>query len=126
MVLALPAASAPPISVTAMSSTDGRPRRARNIVGSVVTRRSSMILGLVSANNDRSTTAGERRVIGDESLPFAPALTAVASGSAFVACVTRRPPMFAVQLFAAQLFAAPCSPAGPRGERRPHAEYYRS
>jgi hypothetical protein len=35
--------------VSAMSETDGIPLRATNMVGSVVTRRSSMILGLVRA-----------------------------------------------------------------------------
>ena len=44
-----PAARAPPTIVRAISETDGIPLRATNIVGRVVTRRSSMILGLVRA-----------------------------------------------------------------------------
>ena len=51
MVFALPAASAPPASVTSRMRTDGSPRSASSIVGMVVTRSSSTILGLVSAKS---------------------------------------------------------------------------
>ena len=49
MALAPPAARAPPARVATMSHTDGTPRRATNMVGSVVTSSSSMIRGLVRA-----------------------------------------------------------------------------
>ncbi len=49
MALAPPAAKVPPSTVQTMSQTGGRPRSATIIVGTVVTRRSSMILGFVSA-----------------------------------------------------------------------------
>src|SRR5215472_6360838 len=93
MVFALPAASAPPMRVTAISPSDGSPRLASSIVGSVVTRSSSMILGLVSATRDLAISPIERRdnTACDESRPLAAARIAAASGSAFVACVTRRP-----------------------------------
>src|SRR5215475_7713829 len=61
MVLTLPAASAPPASVTTSRRTGGRPRAASSMVGIVVTSRSSMILGLVRANSERATTRTERR-----------------------------------------------------------------
>jgi hypothetical protein len=48
-VLAPPAASVPPISVTAISPHDGHPPSASTIVGTVVISRSSMMRGLVSA-----------------------------------------------------------------------------
>ena len=83
MVFALPAANAPPTSVTTQHpDRTGRPRCASSIVGIVVTRRSSMIRGLVRANSDRATTRAERR----------PAAT----GSASVAGVTLSPPSFPV------------------------------
>src|SRR6266581_2878049 len=91
MVFALPAAMAPPVRVTAISQGDGRPRSASSMVGSVVTSRSSMILGLVRANNDWPITLADRPPAGDESLLEA-APPAAASGSALVACVTRCPP----------------------------------
>ncbi len=109
MVFALPAASAPPISVTAISSIDGRPRLASSIVGRVVTSSSSMMRGLVRANRDRAISPADRRRARVDPRSPAPAGTADASGSAFVACVTRHPP---------------CSPAP--GYQGPHAEYYRS
>lgn len=49
MALALPAASVPPISVTATSDQAGQPCSATTIVGTVVMSSSSMIRGLVSA-----------------------------------------------------------------------------
>ena len=49
MALAPPAAKVPPITVAAMSHGDGRPRSATIMVGTVVTRSSSMMRGLVSA-----------------------------------------------------------------------------
>ena len=49
MVLAPPAASAPPSKVASIKVTEGTPRRATNMVGSVVTSSSSMIRGFVSA-----------------------------------------------------------------------------
>ena len=47
--LAAPAASVPPTRVAANSSTEGRPRAANIMTGTVVTSRSSMMRGLVSA-----------------------------------------------------------------------------
>jgi hypothetical protein len=49
MVLAPPAARVPPTSVTRISPSDGMPRSARTMAGTVVTSSSSMIRGLVSA-----------------------------------------------------------------------------
>ena len=49
MALAPPAAAEPPTSVASTSQPEGRPRAATTIVGTVVTSRSSMIRGLVSA-----------------------------------------------------------------------------
>ena len=49
MALAPPAASVPPSTVQAISQGEGRPRSATIIVGTVVTSRSSMILGFVRA-----------------------------------------------------------------------------
>ena len=49
MALAPPAASAPPTRVATTSQRGGRPRLATTIVGRVVTSRSSMMRGLVSA-----------------------------------------------------------------------------
>ena len=49
VALAPPAASVPPTTVATISHTDGTPRSATNMVGTVVTRSSSMIRGLVSA-----------------------------------------------------------------------------
>jgi hypothetical protein len=60
-VFALPAASAPPTSVTTISSRLGRPRLASSIVGSVVTSSSSMIRGLVSRKSARATVPADRR-----------------------------------------------------------------
>ena len=60
-VFALPAASAPPASVAAISHTGGTPRWASSIVGSVVISSSSMIRGLVSANSDLATRRAVRR-----------------------------------------------------------------
>ncbi len=48
MALAPPAANVPPITVAAISHSDGRPRSATIIVGTVVTSSSSMMRGLVS------------------------------------------------------------------------------
>src|SRR4249919_1101368 len=61
MVFALPAASAPPTSLTTSNPADGTPRPASNMVGTVVTSKSSMILGLVNANSERATARTERR-----------------------------------------------------------------
>jgi hypothetical protein len=47
--LALPAASVPPARVATISQNDGRPRWASTMVGTVVTRSSSMMRGLVNA-----------------------------------------------------------------------------
>ena len=63
MVFALPAARAPPASVTSSTLTDGSPRSASSMVGMVVTRSSSMILGLVSANNEDATAFTLRRPV---------------------------------------------------------------
>ena len=63
MVFALPAARAPPASVTSSIRTDGSPRSASSIVGMVVTSSSSMILGLVSANNEAATAFTLRRPV---------------------------------------------------------------
>ena len=49
MALAPPAASVPPMTVATISHTDGIPRSATTMVGTVVTSSSSMIRGLVSA-----------------------------------------------------------------------------
>ena len=49
MALAPPAASVPPSTVAAISHSDGMPRSATIIVGTVVTSSSSMMRGLVSA-----------------------------------------------------------------------------
>ena len=49
MALAPPAASVPPMTVATISHTDGMPRSATTIVGTVVTSSSSMMRGLVSA-----------------------------------------------------------------------------
>ncbi len=49
MALAPPAASVPPMTVAAISQSDGMPLSATTMVGTVVTSRSSMIRGLVSA-----------------------------------------------------------------------------
>ena len=49
MALAPPAASVPPTRVATMSQTEGSPRFATTMVGSVVTSRSSMIRGFVRA-----------------------------------------------------------------------------
>ena len=49
MAFAPPAASAPPTRVASMRPIDGRPRFATTMVGSVVTKRSSMMRGLVKA-----------------------------------------------------------------------------
>ena len=49
MALAPPAASVPPITVAAISHNDGMPLSATTMVGTVVTSRSSMMRGLVSA-----------------------------------------------------------------------------
>src|SRR5262245_35340565 len=61
MVLALAAASVPPTSVAAIRPSDGIPRLANSIVGTVVTRSNSMIRGLVSATRPRSTAPAGRR-----------------------------------------------------------------
>src|SRR6266487_58707 len=63
IVFALPAARAPPASVTSRILTDGSPRSASSMVGIVVTRSSSMILGLVSANNEDATAFTLRRPV---------------------------------------------------------------
>jgi hypothetical protein len=47
--LAAPAASVPPSNVSSSSERDGQPPAASIIAGTVVTSRSSMIRGLVSA-----------------------------------------------------------------------------
>ena len=49
MALAPPAAKVPPRTVATISHNEGRPRSATTIVGTVVTSRSSMIRGFVSA-----------------------------------------------------------------------------
>ena len=49
MALAPPAARLPPTSVASTSHPDGIPRSATTIVGTVVTSKSSMMRGLVSA-----------------------------------------------------------------------------
>ncbi len=49
MALAPPAARVPPATVQTISQSDGSPRSATIIVGTVVTRSSSMIRGFVSA-----------------------------------------------------------------------------
>ena len=49
MALAPPAASVPPMTVATISHTDGRPRSATTMVGTVVTSSSSMMRGLVRA-----------------------------------------------------------------------------
>jgi spore maturation protein SpmA len=49
MALAPPAARVPPTTVAAIRPTDGRPRLATIMVGTVVTSSSSMIRGLVKA-----------------------------------------------------------------------------
>ena len=49
MALAPPAAAAPPTTVANISHSEGRPPSATTIVGTVVTRSSSMIRGFVSA-----------------------------------------------------------------------------
>src|SRR5436305_2149440 len=61
IVFALPAASVPPTSVTRTSWRDGRPRWASSMAGTVVTRSSSMMRGLVSATRARTTTPAWRR-----------------------------------------------------------------
>ena len=48
-LFAAPAANAPPVSTATVACHVGNPSAARNIVGTAVTRRSSMIRGLVSA-----------------------------------------------------------------------------
>ncbi|MGD0241329.1 MAG: hypothetical protein ABSB59_13525 [Streptosporangiaceae bacterium] len=63
-MFALPAASVPPTSVTRTSFSEGRPRWASSMVGTVVTRSSSMMRGLVSATRARTTTPGVRRPRG--------------------------------------------------------------
>jgi hypothetical protein len=59
--LAEPAAMVPPNSVANTSHGDGMPRSASIIAGTVVTSRSSMILGLVSATYARTTSLRVRR-----------------------------------------------------------------
>jgi hypothetical protein len=49
MALAPPAAMVPPMTVAAISQSDGRPFAATTIVGTVVTSSSSMMRGFVSA-----------------------------------------------------------------------------
>ena len=49
MALAPPAASVPPMTVAAINQSDGMPCSATTMVGTVVTRSSSMIRGLVNA-----------------------------------------------------------------------------
>ena len=87
-MLALPAASAPPTRVTAIRPRPGSPRRARNIVGSVVTSSNSMMRGLVSRNSARATTRTERRPRGGARRR----LGRRAGTAAPIACVTRSPP----------------------------------
>src|SRR5580692_6863708 len=64
MVFALPAASVPPISVTRTSLSEGRPRWASSMAGTVVTKSSSMIRGLVSATSPRAIVPTGRRPRG--------------------------------------------------------------
>ena len=63
-MFALPAASVPPISVTRTSRSEGSPRWASSMVGTVVTRSSSMIRGLVSATSPRAIVPAGRRPPG--------------------------------------------------------------
>ena len=58
MALAPPAASVPPRTVATIRLSGGMPRAATTMVGTVVTRRSSMIRGLVSAMNPPTRTMG--------------------------------------------------------------------
>src|SRR5262252_7126157 len=60
MVFALPAARVPPTSVTRTSRSDGTPRLASSMAGTVVTRSSSMMRGLVSATSAQPTARGDR------------------------------------------------------------------
>ena len=53
-VLAPAAASVPPTTVSTTRAADGTPRAATNMGGTVVTKSSSMMRGLVSATNPRS------------------------------------------------------------------------
>src|SRR5262245_46834321 len=92
MVLALPAANAPPISVTTSTRTDGSPRCASSMVGIVVTSRSSMIRGLVSANSERATARTDRRPARAGSAPVVAGVTTYPPcRHAAVAAVARRP-----------------------------------
>src|SRR6266487_1982045 len=68
MVFALPAAGVPPTSVTRTSRMEGTPRWASSMVGTVVTRSSSMMRGLVSAISARTTTPAGRRPLLERSL----------------------------------------------------------
>ena len=62
MALAPPAAMVPPRTVATMSQTDGSPRSATIIVGTVVTSRSSMIRGFVKATYAAIRARDESRV----------------------------------------------------------------
>src|SRR5579875_4227925 len=59
-----PAESVPPTRVASTSQPDGTPRRATNIVGTVVTRRSSMMRGFVRATKAFSRAAGVKGAAG--------------------------------------------------------------
>src|SRR5215469_8812669 len=102
------------MSVTAIRPGDGSPRCASSMVGSVVTSKSSMILGLVSANSARAIKRADRLPASGES-PLAAARPAAASGSALVACVTRCPPCLHSVARAApdQLLHCPRPPSPP-------------
>src|SRR5690625_1467800 len=65
-VFAAPALSEPPTSVRTMRPSDGTPRWARNITGTVVTSNRAMIRGVVSATYARTVRRHER-VAGDSS-----------------------------------------------------------
>ncbi len=61
--LAPPAARVPPTTVATISHTGGMPRSATTIVGTVVTRSSSMIRGLVRATYPAARDRREGRIV---------------------------------------------------------------
>src|SRR5437016_4031529 len=72
-----------------MSWIDGRPRWASSMVGTVVTRSSSMIRGLVSATRPRTITPAGRRPPGSDPAFLAAGTAAPVVGT--VELVTRQP-----------------------------------
>src|SRR6266567_4323643 len=86
MVFALPAASVPPTRVTRTSRMDGTPRWASSMAGTVVTRSSSMMRGLVSAISARTTTAAGRRPPGAAPAGPRPNVHAAPAESAITLC----------------------------------------